>query len=112
MLTKIKIIEIIINMKINLNDKLVKELDSVFENERKTQLEWDVCIEDIVEEFIARQKGTWYEDNFVEEPEDDDEVYFDLRNIGMSNGKNGHLNGTLTQPPFGKKNLQNRLNDK
>ena len=96
-------------MKINLNDKLVKELDSVFENERKTQLEWDVCIEDIVEEFIARQKGTWYEDNFVEDPEDDDEVYFDLRNIGMSNGKNGKLDGTLTQPPFGKKNLRNRL---
>ena len=44
----IKIIEIIKNMNINLDDKLVKELDSVFENERKTQVEWDVCIEDIL----------------------------------------------------------------
>ena len=98
-------------MNINLNDKLVEKLDSVFDNERKTQQEWDVCIEDIVEEFIARQQGTWYEDNFVEEPEEEDEVYFDLRNIGTSNGKNGQLNEALTQPPF-KKNLRNRLNDK
>ena len=37
-------------MNINLDDKLVKELDSVFDNERKTQVEWDVCIEDIVED--------------------------------------------------------------
>jgi hypothetical protein len=110
----IKIIEIIKNMNINLDDKLVKELDSVFENERKTQVEWDVCIEDIVEEFIARQKGTWYEDNFVEEPEEDDEVHFDLRDGSpSSNGKHGPLNSDLTQPPFGKKkNLRNRLNDK
>ena len=102
-------------MNINLDDKLVKELDSVFDNERKTQVEWDVCIEDIVEEFIARQKGTWYEDNFVEEAEEPDEVHFDLRDVGAAcNGKNGHLKHTLTQPPFGKKkkNLQNRLNDK
>ena len=107
------IFEIIKSMNINLDDKLVKELDSVFDNERKTQVEWDVCIEDIVEEFIARQKGTWYEDNSVEEPEEDDEVYFDLRGSNLSNGKNGHLNGSLTQPPFGKqKNLQNRINDK
>ena len=98
-------------MNINLDDKLVKELDSVFENERKTQVEWDVCIEDIVEEFIARQKGTWDELNFVEEQEEPDEVHFDLRDVGTSNGKNGHLNGSLTQPPF-KKNLRNRLNDK
>ena len=69
-------------MNINLDDKLVKELDSIFENERKTQDEWDVCIEDIVEEFIARQKGTWYEDNFVEEAEEPDEVHFDLRDVG------------------------------
>ncbi len=107
-MTNIVIFEIINHMNINLDDKLVKELDSVFDNERKTQVEWDVCIEDIVEEFIARQKGTWYEDNFVEEPEEDDEVHFDLRNVGMSNGKNGHLNGSLTQPPFKKKNLHNR----
>lgn len=99
-------------MNINLDDKLVKELDSVFDNERKTQVEWDVCIEDIVEEFIARQKGTWDELNYVEEQEEPDEVHFDLRDNGMSNGKNGHLNGSLTQPPFKKKNLQNRLNDK
>lgn len=99
-------------MNINLNDKLVEKLDSVFDNERKTQQEWDVCIEDIVEEFIARQQGTWYEDNFVEEPEEEDEVYFDLRNIGTSNGKNGQLNEALTQPPFGKNNLRNRFNDK
>ena len=98
-------------MNINLDDKLVKELDSVFDNKRKTQLDWDVCIEDIVEEFIARQKGTWYEDNFVEEPEE--EVYFDLRNGSVSsNGKNGTLKHTLTQPPFKKDNLRNRLNDK
>jgi len=108
MLTMMKIIDIIKSMNINLDDKLVKELDSVFENERKTQVEWDVCIEDIVEEFIARQKGTWYEDNFVEEQEEPDEVHFDLRGIGSSNGKNGHLNGSLTQPPFKKKNLHNR----
>ena len=94
-------------MNINLNDKLVEKLDSVFDNERKTQQEWDVCIEDIVEEFIARQQGTWYEDNFVEEPEEEDEVYFDLRNTGTSNGKNGQLNEALTQPPFGKNNLRN-----
>ena len=70
--------------------------------------------EDIVEEFIARQKGTWYEDNFVEEPEEDDEVHFDLRDGSpSSNGKHGPLNSDLTQPPFGKKkNLRNRLNDK
>jgi hypothetical protein len=109
----IKIIEIIKNMNINLDDKLVKELDSVFENERKTQVEWDVCIEDIVEEFIARQKGTWDEDNFVEEQEEPDEVYFDLRNIGMSNGKNGQYNHTLTKPPFEKQgNLQDRFKRK
>ena len=100
-------------MNINLDDKLVEELDSVFENERKTQTEWDVCIEDIVEEFIARQKGTWDELNFVEEQEEDDEVHFDLRGIGSSNGKHGSLNGSLTQPPFkNKDNLRNRLNDK
>ena len=45
------------------------------------------------------------------EPEEEDEVYFDLRNIGTSNGKNGQLNEALTEPPF-KKNLRNRLNDK
>ena len=100
-------------MNINLEDKLVKELDSVFENERKTQLDWDVCIEDIVEEFIARQKGTWYEDNHVEEPEEEDEVYFDLRDGSpSSNGKHGPLNSDLTQPPFKNENLRNRLNDK
>ena len=100
-------------MNIILDDILVKVLDSVFDNKRKTQLDWDVCIEDIVEEFIARQKGTWYEDNFVEEPEEEDEVYFDLRNVSpSSNGKNGTLKHTLTQPPFKKDNLRNRLNDK
>lgn len=114
MLTMIKKIEIIKSMKINLDDKLIKELDSLFDNERTNQTEWDVCIEDIVEEFIARQNDTWYEDNYVEEEEDPDEVYFDLRVVDAScNGKNGHLNGTLTQPPFKKNNnLQNRLNDK
>jgi len=100
-------------MKINLNDKLVEELDLVFDNKRNTQDEWDVCIEDIIEEFIARQKGTWYDDNHVEEPEEEDEVYFDLRNIGGSNGKNGVINGSdVTKPPFKKENLRNRLNDK
>ena len=41
-------------MKINLEDRLVQELDSIFDNERISQVEWDVCIEDIVEEYIAR----------------------------------------------------------
>lgn len=68
-------------MNINLEDKLVEELDSVFDNKRKTQQDWDVCIEDIVEEYIARQKGTWYDDNFVEEPEEEEEIYHDLRNL-------------------------------
>ncbi len=101
-------------MKINLDDKLVKELDSLFDNERTNQTDWDVCIEDIVEEFIARQKGTWYEDNYVEEPEEEDEVYFDLRDGSpSSNGKHGPLNSDLTQPPFGKKdNLHNRMKRK
>ena len=100
-------------MIINLDDKLVKKLDLVFDNKRKTQQEWDVCIEDIVEEFIARQNGTWYEDNFVEEPEEEDEVYFDLRNLSSNaNGKHGTSRHTITQPPFGKKNLRNRFNEK
>lgn len=100
-------------MNINLNDKLVKELDSIFDNERTSQDEWDVCIEDIVEEYIARHKGTWEDLPYEEEDEEDDDVYFDLRNIGMSNGKNGNLTGTLTQPPFkSEDNLRNRLNDK
>ena len=99
-------------MKINLNDKLVEELDSIFDNERTSQAEWDVCIEDIVEEYIARHNGTW-EDLPYEEEEENDDVYFDLRVMDASrNGKNGHLNGTLTQPPFKKKNLRNRLDDK
>ena len=97
-------------MKINLDDKLVKELDSVFDNERTTQADWDVCIEDIVEEFIARQNGSWYEKNFVDEEEEPDEVYFDLRNgTQSSNGVNGKYNHTITQPPFEKKNLPNRM---
>ena len=84
-------------MKINLDDKLVKELDSVFDNERTTQADWDVCIEDIVEEFIARQNGSWYEKNFVDEEEEPDEVYFDLRNgTQSSNGVNGKYNHTIT----------------
>ena len=99
-------------MNINLDDKLVAQLDSIFDNKRTNQTEWDACIEDIVEEYIAKHNGTWEELPF-EEDEEPDEVYYDLRNIGCNNGKNGELNGaTLTQPPFGKKNLQNRLNDK
>ena len=101
-------------MNINLDDKLVGELDSIFKNKRNSQSEWDACIEDIVEEFIARQNGTWQDDLDYEEQEEDDDVYFDLRGIGMSNGKNGvHTSGdNLTNPPFKKDNLQNRLNDK
>ena len=38
MLTMIKIIEIIKNMKINLNDKLVEELDSIFDNKAEYTL--------------------------------------------------------------------------
>jgi len=98
-------------MNINLDDKLVSELDSIFENKRNSQSEWDACIEDIVEEFIARQNGT-YDELYCEEEadEEDDDVYFDLRGISpnINNGKNGHL----TKPPFKKDNLQNRLNDK
>ena len=95
-------------MKINLNDKLVEELDSIFDNKRTNQTDWDVCIEDIVEEFIARQNETW-EDLPYEEDDEPDEVYFDLRNIDSSDEKN-KLNGVkLTQPPFGKKNLRSRL---
>ena len=97
-------------MKINLNDKIVAELDSIFDNKRNNQTEWDACIEDIVEEFIARQNGTW-EDVPFEEDEEPDEVYFDLRNIGGTNDSQ-KLNGNLTQPPFKKKNLRNRLKDK
>ena len=94
-------------MKINLNDKLVEELDSIFDNKRTNQTDWDVCIEDIVEEFIARQNETW-EDLPYEEDDEPDEVYFDLRNIDSSD--ENKLNGVkLTQPPFGKKNLRNRL---
>ena len=48
-------------MNINLDDKLVAELDSIFENKRTNQVEWDACIEDIVEEYIARHNGTWEE---------------------------------------------------
>ena len=113
MLTNIVIFEIIISMNINLDDKLVAELDSIFENKRTNQVEWDACIEDIVEEYIARHNGTWEELPYEEEEENDD-VHFDLRGIGMSNGKNGvHNSGdNLTKPPFKKDNLQNRLNDK
>ena len=100
-------------MKINLDDKLVKELDSVFDNERTTQADWDVCIEDIVEEFVARQTGSWYENNFVEEQEEPDEVYFDLRNgTQSSNGVNGKYNHTITKPPFEKNTLPNRMRGK
>ena len=100
-------------MKINLNDKLVEELDSIFDNKRTNQTDWDVCIEDIVEEFIARQNETW-EDLPYEEDDEPDEVYFDLRNIDSSDEKKNKLNGVkLTQPPFKKKdNLRNRLDDK
>ena len=57
-------------MNINLDDKLVEELDSLFDNKRNTQTEWDACIEDIVEEYIARQNGTWEEDDVYEEDEE------------------------------------------
>jgi len=119
MLTMIKIIEIIKTMNINLDEKLVAELDSIFENKRTSQAEWDACIEDIVEEFIARQNGTYdelYEDDFEDvESDEDDDVYFDLRNgTSMINGKNGHSkNKNLTLPPFkSKKNLPNRFGEK
>jgi len=102
-------------MNINLDDKLVSELDSIFKNKRNSQSEWDACIEDIVEEFIARQNGTYEElycedELYEDEEEETDDVYFDLRGISpnINNGKNGHL----TKPPFKKDNLQNRLNDK
>ena len=105
-------------MKINLEDRLVQELDSIFDNERISQVEWDVCIEDIVEEYIARQNGTWeelycdddvvVEDNPAEELE---EIYIDLRN---GTGKNGEYKHTVTKPPFKNMptNLRNRFNDR
>jgi hypothetical protein len=102
-------------MNINLDDKLVEELDSLFDNKRNTQTEWDACIEDIVEEYIARQNGTW-EDDVYEEDEEDEDVYFDLRNLGLTNGTNGTLNGkngtSITKPPFNKNNLPNRFRGK
>jgi hypothetical protein len=99
-------------MKINLEDRLVVELDSIFDNERTSQVEWDACIEDIVEEYIARHNGTWEElycdDEEVELREEIDEIYIDLRD-GV--GKNGKHKDTLTKPPFKvvPKNLRNRL---
>ena len=102
-------------MKINLEDRLVQELDSIFDNERISQVEWDACIEDIVEEYIARHNGTWEElycddDDVVEDnpTEELEEIYFDLRN---GTGKNGEYKHTITKPPFKDmpKNLRNRL---
>ena len=94
-------ISILYNMKINLEDRLVKELDSIFDNERTSQVEWDVCIEDIVEEYIARQNGTWEElycdDDDVDSADELEEIYIDLRN---GNGKNGEFKHTITKPPF------------
>tara|TARA_B100000676_G_C17579308_1_gene581229 strand:- start:157 stop:450 length:294 start_codon:yes stop_codon:yes gene_type:complete len=92
-------------MKINLEDRLVEELDSIFDNERTSQVEWDACIEDIVEEYIARHNGTWEElycdDDEVELADELDEIYIDLRNGTGTNGEHKH---TITQPPF--KNLR------
>jgi len=95
-------------MKINLDDRLVQELDSIFDNERISQVEWDVCIEDIVEEHIARARGTWEEMYCEAEentPSDElDEIYIDLRN---GNGASGKYKHTVTKPPF--KNVQKNL---
>ena len=104
-------------MKINLEDRLVQELDSIFDNERTSQVEWDVCIEDIVEEYIARRRGSWEElycedDDVVDNPADElEEIYIDLRNGTGDNGKYKH---TITKPPFKNpsKNLRNRFNDR
>jgi hypothetical protein len=102
-------------MKINLEDRLVKELDSIFGNERTSQVEWDACIEDIVEEYIARQTGTWEElycdDEADELHEEIDEIYIDLRN---GTGKSGKYKHTVTKPPFKNmpKVLRNRFNDR
>ena len=99
-------------MKINLEDRLVKELDSIFDNERTSQVEWDVCIEDIVEEYIARHRGYPEEDDLeVDDTTDElEEIYFDLRNGTGNNGTHKH---TITKPPFKNpsKNLRNRFND-
>ena len=99
-------------MKINIEDRLVQELDSIFDNERTSQVEWDVCIEDIVEEFIARHRGTW-EELYCDEEEDEasdelEEIYIDLRN---GTGKNGEYKHTITKPPFKNVpvNLRNRI---
>ena len=95
-------------MKINLDDKLVKELDSIFGNERISQVEWDVCVEDIVEEFISRQRGYVEEDDVDDEDaelhEEIDEIYIDLRD---GTGKSDKYKHTVTKPPF--KNMQKNL---
>jgi len=100
---------IVYNMKINLEDRLVDELNSIFDNKRTSQAEWDVCVEDIVEEYISRQRG-YVDEDPLEEPEleEDDEIYIDLRNGTGTNGKHKH---TITKPPFKNpsKNLRNRL---
>ena len=98
-------------MKINLDDRLVQELDSIFDNERITQVEWDVCIEDIVEEHIARHRGTWEELYCEEEetsPDELEEIYIDVRS---GTEKNGQFKHTITKPPFKNpsKNLRNRF---
>jgi len=78
-------------MKINLDDRLVQELDSIFDNERISQVEWDVCIEDIVEEYIARKRAEYA----IPEVYELEEIY-----------------EGVTRPPFGKKNLRNPTNRK
>ena len=91
-------------MKINLEDRLVQELDSIFDNERKTQVEWDVCIEDIVEEHIARHKGTW-EELYCEEDAASDEIEEIYEGL-----KDSPKNQTITRAPFDAWTLRNRTN--
>lgn len=78
-------------MKINLEDRLVQELDSIFDNERTSQAEWDVCIEDIVEEYIARVRA----EQTVTTVDELEDIY-----------------KGITHPPFNAKVLRNRFNDR
>ena len=85
-------------MKINLDDRLVQELDSIFDNERISQVEWDVCIEDIVEEYIARVR----EEQTISPANEIEEIYEGL--------KDSPKNQTITRSPFDAWTLRNRTN--
>jgi lysyl-tRNA synthetase class I len=86
-------------MIINLEDRLVKELDSIFDNRRTSQVEWDVCIEDIVEEYVARQRG-YVDEDALEESEQDTVDTETRHGIGAK---------TITRTPFDAWTLLNNV---